>query len=260
MIGLVVGLLYGLLGAYGFRNNGFLIQLIVFVITVALCMFSVLLSINNKAYKAFKVLDEKGVCDELIEVYKSCNKRMTATHHVVLASYYMNMDRIDEAQRELYLASLGEMTSDFIKAFYLQILINVKIIQGCFDEAAKIYSDNRQTIQSYCDNHNDVYSVALYGSGAILCAKQGNFDEAAALLDKTEPAIQRDKELVFNKNISLMIVYLIKGDVQAADKIKQDMLSDLETFSGFELRSSKMIYTNTINYVQMRYDPRAQMQ
>jgi tetratricopeptide (TPR) repeat protein len=184
---------------------------------------------------------------------------MRAVHHVVLASYYMNMNRTDEAQRELYLASLGKMTSDFIKAFYLQILINVKIIQGCFDEAAKIYSDNRQTIQSYCDNHNDVYSAALYGIGAILCAKQGKFDEATALLDKTEPAIQRDKELVFNKNISLMIVYLIKGDVQTADKIKQDLLRDLQTFSGFELGSSKMIYTNKINNAQMRYDPREQM-
>ncbi len=59
MIGLVVGLLYGLLGVYVFRDDGFLIQLIACVITVALCMFSVFLTINNKSYKPYKVLDEK---------------------------------------------------------------------------------------------------------------------------------------------------------------------------------------------------------
>ncbi len=144
--------------------------------------------------------------------------------------------------------------------YYLYILINVKIMQSCFDQAAKIYDDNAQAIESYCESHKDDISVSLYGLIAIIRAKQGKFDEAAAMLDKTEPAIQRDKELVFNKNISLMTVYLIKGDLSAADKIKQDMLNELETFSGFELRSSKMTYTNKINYAQMRYDPRVQMQ
>lgn len=54
--------------------------------------------------------------------------------------------------------------------------------------------------------------------------------------------------------------YLIKSDLQTADRIKQGMLNDLQTFSEFEYKSSKTTWTDRIKDVQMHYDPRVQTQ
>ncbi|MBQ8119459.1 MAG: hypothetical protein IJ172_01575 [Ruminococcus sp.] len=54
--------------------------------------------------------------------------------------------------------------------------------------------------------------------------------------------------------------YLIKGDLQTADRIKQGMLNDLQTFSEFQHKSDKATLHGQIGLSVAQFDPRVQTQ
>lgn len=54
--------------------------------------------------------------------------------------------------------------------------------------------------------------------------------------------------------------YLIKGDLQTADDIKQRMISEMETFSEFQRKSDKATLHGQIGLSVAQFDPRVQTQ
>lgn len=213
------------------------------------------------AYKVEKILDKKGFCDELIRAINLVYKKKGASEHLTLASYYGPMGRLGEMQQELDLAQSCGIPNLNDKALYFNLLMSLRIMQGRFAEAQVIYYENKQLLEVYCDSYKDNICCGLYGKQALFCAFDGDFDGAMTAIGKMDACIEKQKSLVFAKYIAEYRVYLVKGDLQSADEIKQRMLSELETFSGFEYyRAEHDMYFYDLSVDTALFDPRAQTQ
>lgn len=211
-------------------------------------------------YKVEKILNEKGYCDELIKAYNLAYKKNSADKHLALASFYSMMNRLDQTQQELDLAQgrgitrLDEMTA------YVYILISLRIKQKRFNEAQAIFDENKKLIDDYCGSHKDSVCGGLYFKSAVLSALKGNYDDAMTAIEKMDTVIENDKSFVFSKYNALLQVYLIKGDLQKADDIKQRMISEMETFGEFQHKSDKATLHGQIGLSVAQFDPRVQPQ
>ena len=61
-----------------------LISLVITVVVMCIAL-AMVYRVYKKNLPLFKVLDEKGICDELIDTYRSVFPRMNAMNHIVLA-------------------------------------------------------------------------------------------------------------------------------------------------------------------------------
>lgn len=209
-------------------------------------------------YKVEKILDEKGYCDELIKAYNLVYKKKGANEHLILALFYLIMNRLEQVQQELDLAQGCGISQLNDKVRYVDILMSLKISNKRFDEAQAIYDENKQLIDVYCDSYKDSICMRLYSKGSVLSALKGNYDDAMTAIGKMDAVIENDKRFVFSKYNALLQVYLIKGDLQKADDIKQRTLSELETFGGFDYKSDKALIHGNIGLSVSLYDPRVQ--
>ena len=212
------------------------------------------------AYKFEKILDEYGCCDELIRAFNLVYKKKGAREHLILASYYRPMGRLGEMQQELDLAQSCGIPNLNDKAVYFNLLMALRLMQRRFGDAQVIYYENKQLLEVYCDSYKDSICCGLYSKLALFCAFDGNFDDAMTAIGKMDVCIEKQKSLVFAKYIAEYRVYLVKGDLQSADEVRQRMLGELETFSGFDYRSERKMFSDDLSLFTVLFDPRAQTQ
>ena len=234
-----------------------LISLVITVVVMCIAL-AMVYRVYKKNLPLFKVLDEKGICDELIDTYRSVFPRMNAMNHIVLASYLQALDRLDETQQELDIAERYVMADVRTKAYYSEILIGLRIRQRRFDEAIMLYNNYNQMMEAYCRSNKDAICVQHFANGAVLYAYSGNFNAAMVFIRKTEATVKKKRAFAFTRNTALMAVYLIQGDLRSADNIKNMMLADLQTFDEFDFEAYKKLAYKDIEETEKLFDPRAQ--
>ena len=233
------------------------ISLIITVVVMCIAM-AFIYRLYKKNLPLLRCIDEKGITNELIDIYRQTFPKMGAMNHIVLASYLKAVDRLDEAQRELDIAGRYVMADVRTKAYYSEILIGLRIRQRRFDEAIMIYNNYNQMMESYCRSNKDSICVQHYANGALLYAYSGNFDAAMVCVRKTEPAVKKKRAFAFTRNTALMAVYLIQGDLRSADNIRNMMFADLQTFDEFDFEAYRKLSYKDIEEITMLFDPRAQ--
>lgn len=227
------------------------------VISVLIWLF-LIYCLSKKNEPLFDVLNEKGVCDELITVYRQRHPRMNPINHVVLGMYLKSMGRFEEAEYELSFAGNSYMADVNAKAYYSEALINLRIYQKRFDEAIMLYNNYSSMMNVYCRRSIRNPSVCMmhYANGALLYAYSGDFNSAMICIKDMEKIISKQRKYAFTRNTALMGVYLIKGDYRSADNIKSLMLKDLEGYDGFDMKYEAQAAFKDINDVANLFDPR----
>ncbi len=245
------------------NTDGFWRPIIICLCITVIVAFIALLfvyRVYRKNRDFLRLLDQKGVCDELIDAYRRTYPNMSAMNHVVLASYLSALDRMEEAQQEMYAAGTMAMVDVRTKAYYSEIMISLHIKNRRFNDAITIYNNYNQMMEAYCRSNKNAVAAEHFAHGAVLYAYSGNFDAAMICIRKTEPSVKKDRSLAFTRNTALMGVYLIMGDYRSADNIKSLMLKDLETFSEFDFETFRALSYKDIEETQMLFDPRMQRQ
>ena len=213
-----------------------------------------------KSRSELEIMDKSGVCEELIQAYKHNHPRPNSVNRLVLASYYMALERLEEAERELTIVGASIMTDMSVKGLYSELFVSMRIHQHRFDEAILMYKNYENVMEVYCRSHKNALNIEHYANGAVLYACSGNFEAAMECIRRSEKAVKKERYLAFTRNTALMSVYLLAGDYAKADEIKNMMFRDLETFDGFPLGGHKKLAYKDIADAQKLYDPRVQTQ
>lgn len=240
-------------------NSDFMISMIVFlVITVAVMAFVCILIIRgaNKMIPVAELMDEKGMCPEVIDKYRQLNPKMTARNHCVLASYYLSMDELEAAENELVKANGLTLYDVMSKVYYSDLYVSLRMRQRRFADAAVMYNNYDAIAQPFCRSHAGPIAVNHYSHGAVLYALNGNFTAAMDLINLMDKSVKKQRYLAFTRNTSLMAVYLIMGDFANADQIRQRMLTDLETFDEFDMKVYKSLTYKDIETTSQLFDRR----
>lgn len=227
-------------------------------IMAALLLWILLAAKKNR--KVLEILDKQGPCEELVQAYKQAHPKLNAAGHVTLASYYLAMDRFQEAEYELSTAGSYVMADVPTKAFYSEVFIEMRLRQRRFDEAIIMYNNYNSVLETYCRSNKNGICVDHYSHGALLYAYSGNPSAAMLCIRKMEKTIRKKRELAFTRNTALMGVYLIMGDFANADNIKNMMLKDLEEFDEFTFDSARELLRKEIGDMTELLDPRVQRQ
>lgn len=241
--------------------DGFLVPIIACAVTTAVCLLFVLFfiyRISKKNETMFDILNEKGVCDELIAVYRKSHPKMTPIHHVLLGIYFKIMQRYDEAEREITIAGNYHMADVTSKAYYCCAFISLRIRQRRFDEAIIMYNNYDSMMTAYCRSHKNALCVDHYSQGALLYAYSGDFKSAMICIQSMDKAVRKNRIYAFTRNTALMGVYLIMGDYNSADNVKRMMLRDLSEFDEFDLNYQKDLVLKDIEITSRLFDLREQ--
>ncbi len=242
--------------------EGYWIPIIACLATTVVVMLFVLFliyRISKKNEPVFDIMNEKGLGDELIAVYRQRNPKMTPMNHIVLASYLKVMDRLEEAEYEIAAAGSYNMVDVYTKAYYSESFIDLRILQRRFDEAIIMYNNYNSLMNAFCRSHkNNPLCVMHYCSGAVLYAYSGDFRSAMICIQSMDKPAGKTRKFAFSRNTALMGVYLIRGDLDNADNVKNMMLRDVEDFDGFDMKYEKQLVLRDIEKISKLFDPREQ--
>ena len=242
-----------------FGEDTFILPIVIGLIIAAVLISLILLLIlghSKRNEPIYDILNEKGVCDELIEEYKKRHPRMTAVQHVVLSNYLKVLGRYEQAEYELSIAGNNYMADATTKAWYSEGFIDLRIIQRRFDEAIIMYNNYSSMMNAYCRSHRDAITIEHYAHGALLYAYSGDFNSAMVCIQSMDKPLRKNRKLAFTRNTALMGVYLIKGDLANADKVKSMMQNDAEVFDGFDLKYEKTLVLKDIDNISELFDVR----
>ena len=214
--------------------------------------------VSKKNEPMFDVLNEKGVCDELIAVFRQRHPKMTPIHHVLLGIYFKIMQRYDEAEYEISVAGNYFMADITTKAYYCCAFISLRIRQRRFDEAIIMYNNYDSMMTAYCRSHKNALCVDHYSQGALLYAYSGDFQSAMVCIQSMDKAVRKNRMYAFTRNTALMGVYLLMGDYSNADSVKSMMLRDLPECDAFDMKFQRDLALDDIESTSAIFDPREQ--
>lgn len=259
IISVAINIMILVIDMNNFGEDGFIWPIVIGLLIAAVLISLILLLIlreSKRNERLYDILNEKGVCDELIEAYKMRHPRMTPMQHVVLSNYLKVLGRYEQAEYELSIAGNYYMADAMTKAWYSEGFIDLRIIQRRFDEAIIMYNNYSSMMNAYCRTHKDAISVEHYAHGALLYAYSGDFNSAMVCIQSMDKPLRKNRKLAFTRNTALMGIYLIKGDLANADKVKSMMLSDAESFDGFDLKYEKALILKDIDNISDLFDVR----
>lgn len=242
-------------------REGFWVPIIACLVITAIVMLAVMFliyRISKKNEPMFDVLNEKGVCDELIVVFRQRHPKMTPIHHVLLGIYFKIMQRYDEAEYEISVAGNYFMADITTKAYYCCAFISLRIRQRRFDEAIIMYNNYDSMMTAYCRSHKNALCVDHYSQGALLYAYSGDFQSAMVCIQSMDKAVRKNRMYAFTRNTALMGVYLLMGDYSNADSVKSMMLRDLPECDAFDMKFQRDLALDDIESTSAIFDPREQ--
>lgn len=236
-----------------------LISLGLTIITMLL-LIAVILRKAKKFKPFLELYDKKGPCPETIQMYISMHPKPRVIDYVSIAAYYNAAGDVDNADRFIATAGTCVMVDIRTRAYYVQVLLSIRIRQRRFQEAAVIFNNYNSMMTTFCKSNPGPVALDHYGHAALMYAMSGNINAALEAIGLMERSIRRDRQLAFTRNTALMAVYLIGGDLRRADDLKEMMIKDVREFDGFLFESNRDVVLRDIQVMQELFDPRMKQQ
>ena len=180
-------------------------------------MFSFLNKKNSEANKKLKeVYEQKGFyCDEYIEAFLATKKKITSDDHMTLCEIYTEMERYEEAQKELLQIHAGSILDDMAVGQRAFCQINYYIETGDFDKAIEVYNDKVRFLDVFFKNPaRSRLAGDYYFHAALLCTLMCQKDPSAekALAEKINTYYARLREWcdIFPRNRILYEITVVR--------------------------------------------------